>query len=109
MMPVLLEQRVHHLFAEPWLERALAEYDRTPVKDKAALSKLSDRMWELSTRMMVAIRDPHPDDVAIAEIRDWFEATFGCCVTTNLYVPNMTKLSCIMLDGAVYSVCTLIY
>lgn len=72
------------------LEKALSEYDCAHVKDATAMARLADRMWEISTKMMVAIRDPHPDDAAIAEIRNWFESTFGCCITTNLYMSGTT-------------------
>lgn len=77
---------INMLVADAMLEA----YDMAVARDKAlqadALDTLSAKLHALSANFLVAARDPHTDDASIAKLRGCFEATFRCCVTTNLYL-----------------------
>jgi hypothetical protein len=48
-------------------------------------------MLQISQKYLVAVRDPHPEDLGIKQARDWFSHVFGCCVSTNLYMSGAAE------------------
>lgn len=51
-----------------------------------AKNNVPSALRALSTKQMVAIRDPHSDDDDINAVREVFSRFFGCPVNTNLYM-----------------------